>query len=361
MKRMIDMGSIEQFRTIVKNAQHNSRYIGTSEDGSPIFDSTIKSPVVKAVGTEKIHGTNAAVSYSIPDGFWVQSRSNIITPEKDNAGCAFIAEIHSNSWIMIVQMLAAHHKINLNENIITIFYEFCGGNIQKNAAVSGLDKMSIIFKHFKVSPIEPSETEYSRWYETCYEVEDGKMKWIESPIINVFNIHNFPTYEISVDFKRPDIAQNEMIRLTEDIEENSGVAKHFNKPENIGEGIVWTFVDSKGNLARWKTKGDKHSNSKVKTLQSVDSEKEQTKIDFANYACPAWRLEQMLKTVQDEIEEKIDMKHTGDFLRKVINDIIKEESDIMIEKKLEPKEVNSYISKIARSWFMEQLNSEVGL
>ena len=51
------------------------------------------------------------------------------------------------------------------------------------------------------------------------------------------------------------------------------------------------------------------------------------------------------------------MKETGTFLRFVINDVIKEESDIMYEKGLEPKDVNSMISKIARTWFIEQLNS----
>jgi hypothetical protein len=50
------------------------------------------------------------------------------------------------------------------------------------------------------------------------------------------------------------------------------------------------------------------------------------------------------------------MKFTGDFLRAVINDVIKEELDIMAEKGLEPKEVNKHISAIARKWFMTEMD-----
>ena len=116
-------------------------------------------------------------------------------------------------------------------------------------------------------------------------------------------------------------------------------------------------------LYRLKVKGEKHSNSKVKTFKPVDTEKEQVKIDFANYACPAWRLEQMWQKtfgINNEITEP-NVKETGTFLRNVIADVWKEESDIAFEKGIEPKDVNSLISKVARDWFMEELNKLAGL
>jgi hypothetical protein len=110
-------------------------------------------------------------------------------------------------------------------------------------------------------------------------------------------------------------------------------------------------------------KGEKHSKSKVKKLKKVDSVKEQAKIEFANYATPAWRLEQAVQTVcgiNNEIQEP-NIKLTGDVIRAVIKDVMKEESDVLAEKGLEPKEVNAYISKIVSKWFREYLDKEIGL
>ncbi len=353
MKRHINFGSIEQFRNIVKNVRSSSQYIGFDEvENKPIFDDTIKFPIITAIGTEKIHGTNAAVCFNSVDGFWVQSRENIITVEKDNAGCALAVESKKEQWMDIIHELAKEYNIDMFNNIISIYFEWAGGNIQKNSALSGLNKKAIIFKHFKVSNFNDS-IERSTWYETKI---NGI--WIEDIENEIYNIHNFDTYEIEIDFSRPDISQNKMIELINEIEENSPVGKSFGIENNIGEGIVFTFL-FKDELYRFKVKGEKHSTSKVKTLKLVDSEKEQTKIDFANYATPSWRLEQAYQNVFDTINGgKGDIKKTGDFLRAVHFDIIKEENDILIEKGLEPKEVNGLISNIARAWLIEQLNNE---
>lgn len=87
MKRFITFGSIEQFRSVVKAA----KYVEPT-------------PVLKAFGTEKIHGTNASVCYSEPDGFWVQSRNGIITPQNDNAECALYAEKNKEAWLGIIEI-----------------------------------------------------------------------------------------------------------------------------------------------------------------------------------------------------------------------------------------------------------------
>jgi len=193
------------------------------------------------------------------------------------------------------------------------------------------------------------------------KTETKMVKHIDDKQNDIYNVMNFPTKKLIIDFNNPKMAQNEIIKITEEIENNSWIANSINMPKNIGEGIVWTsyYNDS---LIQFKSKGKKHANSKVKTLKPVDTVKEQAKIDFANYATPAWRLEQMYQETFDTLNGgKGDVKCTGDFLRAVINDIMKEEMDIMKEKNLEPKEVNSMISKISRDWFMDKLNEEVGL
>jgi len=378
MKRFISFGSIEQFRTIVKKMQKQSQFKGLDENGEPIIDKDAKAPTVIATGSEKTHGTNGSVCYSNPDGFWVQSRKNIITPEKDNAGCASVQEANKDVWMNIINKLAKEYRIDLDENIISIYFEWAGGNIQKNACVSGLDKMAFIFQHFKVSPRVPladsdGQMEPAEWYETCYKTikqdpEDDAKVWIEYTDKKIYNIMNFPTYTLEVDFNRPDIAQNKMIEITENIEKNSGIAQAFNKPENIGEGVVWTFIDEKGNRQVWKVKGEKHAKGtgKVKTLKPVDTELENKKIKFVNeIACQEFRLDQMFTEIKNSKyngeTSQMSMKDMGDYLRLVIKDVIKEHLSEMSEQGFEPKMLNPMISKVARVYFQDRLNKEVGL
>jgi len=255
-KRFINFGSINQFRTVVKNIQWQAQYTGEFDSNkNPILNKDAKAPIITATASEKVHGTQGAVCYSNPDGFWIQSRKNIITPEKDNAGCAFAVEANKDVWMEIINSLASEYNINLDENIISVFAEFCGGNIQKNACVSGLDKMFIIFRHFKVSPIEPQiddngQETAAKWLQTsicngnCF---DGNFNdyWVNKEEKNIYNVMSFPTVSLKIDFNRPDLVQNKMIELTEEVEKNSGIANFFNKPDNIGEGWVFTLQISK--------------------------------------------------------------------------------------------------------------------
>jgi len=374
MKRFITFGSISQFRAIVKNTTQNYQFVGFDEETKEcIVDRDAVMPVVEAIGSEKIHGTNAATCYSSQDGLWVQSRKNIITPEKDNAGCAFAVYQNEAEWKQIINSLAEEYKIDLTKNIISVYFEWCGGNIQSNSCVTGLDKMAIIFRYFKVSPVESQaddeeDDKSAKWLETgvvknVEGIYPGKV-WVSNKEKNIHNVMDFPTVSLTIDFNDPSSAQSEMIKLTEEVEKNSGIANAFNKSENVGEGWVWSFVDNRGNLQRWKTKGEAHSKSskgpKIKTLKPVDSVLEQKKIDFVNnIACTEGRLNQMwteiVHSTYNGDKSLINIKDMGSFLKLVNSDVIKEEMDIMASQGLEPKQINGLISKVARDWFKEQL------
>merc|ERR1712232_1257231 len=181
----------------------------------------------------------------------------------------------------------------------------------------------------------------SRWHETLVNNIA-----VENPNANIYNIQNFPTVQVEIDFENPAAAQNQMVLLTESVETDSGVAKFFKVDKNVGEGWVWTFRIPSGGLVRFKTKGEKHAKSKVKkfkvkTLKTVDEAKEKAKVEFANYACPAWRLEQAWQTTFGIENEKMapTKKEMGNFLRAVIADVMKEEMDVLKEKELKPKDV----------------------
>ncbi len=343
----VDFGSIEQYSNICKTIAHKSRLTGVDEQGNPVYDHSKTLPIVEVVASEKIHGTNAGIGFSNPYGLFAQSRGGIISMHKDNAGFAFFVNSHKDAITNLIKELAAENNLNLDTTLITLYGEWAGGNIQKNSAVSGTDKKLFLFQHFMVSPM----TSPSYWLETKLSGN-----WAHLPDNNIFNVMNYPTYTFTVDFNNPKLHQNQFVDLVNKIEENSPLGQAFGVQGNIAEGIVCTFMYN-GELYRFKVKGDKHSSSKVVTLSLVDEEKESVKIEFANNACPAWRLEQMWQNIFGIDNEKNipNIKFTADFIRAVINDVLKEESNTMAEKGLEPKEVNSKISKIAREWFLEQL------
>lgn len=339
MKRFISYGKIHQFRQTIKDVS----YLAYEE----------ALPELSFVGTEKIHGTNAGVCYSEPDGFWIQSRKNIITPEKDNAACAFHVEINKTSWMNLIMQLAEAHNINLTTHIISLYFEWAGGNIQKTSALTGLPKQAILFDHFKVSEIEPvlNEEEEDITPHTWMSTNN-----IEDTEADIRNISNFPTQTISINFNEPLLKQNLLISLVDSLEENSLVGAALGIKGNIGEGYVFTTY-YKNQFLRFKVKGEKHavSSGKVKTLSPVDQASEQKKVDFVNnVGCISWRLEQMFTEIQKEHPE-VTVKQTGDFIRKVIKDILEEESDIMQDLEIEPKSINSMVSRVAKNYFMDHI------
>jgi len=350
MKRFISYGSIGQFRNAVRAIREQAQFVSyDKETDKVVMDKDRKPPILPCVATEKIHGTNASVCYSKPDGLWVQSRKNIITVERDNAGCAAAVEENREAWLKIIKDLAKDHNVDLSDSVISIYFEWCGGSIQKKSAVSGLNKRAIIFNHFKVSPLVPEDKE-SSWLST-----NGRC----CPESNIFNVSNFSVWKFDIDFSNPSPSVNKMIKIVEEkIEPSSPLGEAMGIKNNTGEGIVVTTY-FEGVLHRFKVKGEKHSKSKVKKLKPVDEKFEAIKIDFVNnYAYKASRLEQAWQEVFGIDNEKCqpDITKMGDFLRCVFNDVLKEESDIMEELGLEPKKISGSISSVAREWFKDQLD-----
>ena len=110
-------------------------------------------------------------------------------------------------------------------------------------------------------------------------------------------------------------------------------------------------------------KGTKHAGkSKIKKTHKVDDKKLQLIIDIVEKVTPEWRLSQMYQETFDTINGcKSDIKKTGDFIRSIIKDITKEESDLISSVGLTSKDLNSSIGKKSRLWFMKKLDEECGL
>jgi len=345
MKKMIKFPSIEQFRTVVSNVNRHFNFVGLDENGEAIYDPTLPKPTITFKGTVKIHGTNAAVSYNAKE-LWAQSRENIITPEKDNAGFAFFVESNKEAFYeLFAQVMDKTIPWpDPYKNTITIYGEWAGGNIQKGVGVCNLPKSFFIFG-VKITP--HTETEEELKANPAYWVD---YTYLRAPEHNIYNIDDYPTYSIDIDFNMPQLVQNQLSELTVKVEEECPVAKAFGY-SGIGEGIVWT-AEFKGNVHRFKVKGEKHSSSKVKTLAAVDVEKLNSIKEFVDYAVSESRFNQALENIFPN-NEPIDVKKMGDVIRWVVNDVIKEEMDTLVENQLEPKEINKYISSKVREMFFK--------
>ncbi len=225
---MIKFPSITQFRNVINTVKHKASFMGLNEDGSPIYSKHAKLPKLLFYGNVKLHGTNASIVQMHQDAeLKYQSRENELDMHNDNAGfCNAMIEHESRIKDMfndIREHFTAPWAVPL-----TIYGEWCGGNIQKGVAINGLDKMFVIFairfgQKENTYWIRPSHKDFN------YLINYGKP---------FFNINEFGHYEVEVDFEFPEIAQNKFVELTIQVENECPVGKKFGV-SGIGEGIVW--------------------------------------------------------------------------------------------------------------------------
>lgn len=347
-KKCIKFPKIGQFRNMIADINRIVSYRGLDENGEAILDLTATKPVIVAKGSVKLHGTNAGVQYSNKNGVLAQSRENIITIEKDNAGFAFFVESNKTWFENALKTIALENNIDLDEHAITMYGEWAGKGIQKGVAIAEIDKSMFIFG-IKVS--KPGDEDFNAYWLDYTGISNSD--------IRVFNIKDFPTYEVEIDFNMPGYAQNELERLTMEVENECPVAKAFGH-SGIGEGLVWT-VEYNGITHRFKTKGAKHSNSKTKTIAKVDTEKLDSIKEFIDYAVTNERFDQAIERVFTNNGEEPNIKKMGDVIRYVVNDIASEEMDTMKDNGLEPKDVNKYISNEVRNRFIKFLDEKAGI
>jgi len=342
VKKFISYPSIHQFRNVVKQISLHAAYIGKDENDNPIYDGTLPKPIVTFTGTVKIHGTNSSVCFNAKEGLWTQSRSRIITPENDNAGFAAFVYSKQLAFLNFIGDIQESHQIDLDRNTISIYGEWCGKGIQKGVAINELLKMFVVFGA-KITPHNEEESAY--WIDISNIVaEDEKDK--------IYNIYQFPIYKIDIDFNDPKASQNKIIDMTLEVEAECPVAKAFGV-SGIGEGIVFSS-NYKGNNYRFKSKGEKHTTSKVKKLSKVDNEKVAKINELVNIIVRPFRLEQGIQETFNTLNGgEIDRKSLGNFIKWVVNDTIKEELDLIVEAELEPKEVSKSISILARNYFFK--------
>jgi CxxC motif-containing protein len=323
---MIKFPSIEQFRNIVKEVKIHHDYQGKNEDGSPIYNHLTPYPTIEFTGTVKLHGTNAGI-VMYKDRIEFQSRERVLSLQQDNS--QFMLQMSGKNLDNLFGRMATEFN-----DYIAVFGEWCGQGIQKGVAVSELPKMFVVFA-VQVDGVWVTPNYF-------YDNEQG-----------IYNIHQFPNYSIRVDFNNPELVQNKLVELTEIVENECPVGKHFGV-SGIGEGIVWKSQYN-DQFYQFKVKGEKHSVSKVKTLASVDVENVQNVKEFVDNVLTEARLNQGISWLKEN-NKPVDQTSTGDYLRWVITDVIKEEQDTIVTNQLDPKKIGGILNSKARVWYFNQLN-----
>ena len=350
--KLIKFPSIEQFRSTIYAINHHYNYIGKDENDEPMFDISKEKPTLTFNGTIKLHGTCASICYN-DYNMWVQSRKQIITPLKDNAGFAFFVESKEDFFIDIFKEIKEKNNIDTSKNTISLYGEWAGTGIQNKVAICNIPKTFFIFG-IKISEIleENSEETGLNYWVDCSGYKNNEHR--------IYNINDFKTYTIDIDFNHPELSQNKIIEQTLEVEDECPVAKEFGFI-GLGEGIVYTYIKPDTELSdqtiyRFKSKGLLHSkSSKVKTLKPVDNDKINKLREMAERVTPEWRLEQSLNEVCDlNNGGEIERRKIPDFIRSVLKDIVKEEMDILVEAGIEPKQINKYVSDISRKYFFNQ-------
>ena len=238
MKKHISYPKITRFRDIVSNINRGIDFIGLDDNGNEIYDPSIKKPTLIFMGTVKLYGINASVCYNKSDGFWVQSRKNIITPENDKAGFALFAESkHEEFKELLCYLLKSR---SLTSETITIYGEWAGKGVQQGVGISEVDKSFYIFGA-KIS--KPGDENFINYFVDSSNVRDTKNR--------IFNVKDYRTYIMKVDFNIPQLAQNEFIKITKEVERECPIAKEFGINGGLGAGIIWSTT-YKGNVYRFK-------------------------------------------------------------------------------------------------------------
>lgn len=337
----IKFPSIEQYRHLIKQVQEDVSYSGRDENNKPIYDSSKVLPTLKFCGTVKLHGTNAGVCYNKKNGIYSQSRNRVLTLDKDNSGfCAFVTPLKTVFETMLQTIPL------VDEKTCAVFGEWCGDGIMKGVGIAKVPKMFVIFAVVLQGKNENDQI----W------LDKDEVAKLKSPQHRIFNIYDYQTFTIDINFNNPESVQQQLIDITNQIEKECPVALAHGVKNGVGEGIVWTQMDSTQPY-RMKVKGDEHRVTTSKTSAPVKPETQESVDEFVKNAVSKQRLEQGIQELFTSEKKKATLQDTLAFVKWIQADILKEEKDTLETNNLNQQQTIKAIGDVARKWFKVFLES----
>lgn len=322
--------SIEQYRNAIRRVSDHARYVGEDTNGDAIYDMTKPAPILTYRGTVKLHGTNAAIGRIAATGeIWFQSRENIVQVGKDNAG--FASFYHGRELSSLFSSLVG--------DSVLIFGEWCGKGIQHTVAISQLPKMFVVFDILIDGVWQPKSV----------------VEKIKDPSLAVFNIHDYQTEEIVIDFNLPENSQNRLVELTSKVANCCPVGHAFGV-SGIGEGIVFSCITEgyEDPKFKFKVKDERHAKGgrKPKVLAEIDVQAVANIKEFANLVCTESRCRQGIDKMRER-GLKTDRSCLGHYVDWIFNDVVKEETDVAVGSNIDLGKAKSEIITTAKNWFFK--------
>ncbi len=325
----ISFPSIEQFRHVLKELP----YVFGSNDLVP--------EKLRFRGTVKLHGTHAdIVRHFDSKKDVIQSRNRILSADSDNQGCYNF--LNPKNFAKLFNQIQTIYGSDIKSHIM-ICGEYCGKGIQSKVALCKLDKMFVIFA---------IRIDY-KW------VDMSDYKAVSSEEEAIYNIMNFPMYEVEIDLTNLQPAQDYMTKLTESIDSECPFAHHLAGIKGAGEGLVWTCMDHDSSRLWFKTKGKTHCTA---LTEAVPSKTETIKIvtEFVESVVTESRLNQGIDYLR-EFGIELEIKNINRFVSWVCQDVFKEERDTIEENVIyfNVNDVRKAIYKMAGEWYKKVLEEKV--
>lgn len=288
----------------------------------------------------KLHGTNAAVQITSAGKVAAQKRTQIITPQSDNAG--FAAWVETN----LEYFTALKSQYN-----ITLYGEWCGSSIQKGVALNQIDRKIFTIFALQYGGVNGEVAKL--------EIRPEKIREFLPEHKDIFVL---PFYgdQITLNFgdvEQLKIATDKINQMVESVEKVDPWVKDTFGIEGVGEGLVMypvvNDVVEKANYTDFifKAKGIKHQVVKQKQAVQINAETASSIQEFVDLFVTEARLQQ---AVTEACNNKYDIKQIGQFLKWISIDINKESVAELEAANLTWKEVNKPLIDTARNWYKNQ-------
>lgn len=313
---------MEPLRNIVRDLTFSSALIGT-ENNQPIYDGSKPKPIIRFQGTVKIDGVQAGISYSAKDNIWYQSKDCILSDWQKHYG--FVDFCKERLDILHELLTKSYDKMGdlpEDEDIITIFGEWAGEGVCTKAAIGNLPPSFYIYG-LKLS----KSWDKSWWYDY------SGMSSIEH---NIFNIKEFPTYEVDVDFNDIQKSYAEIKHISQQVTDECPVAKTLGV-DGSGKGIIWRGVHN-NHVYIFKMLGNEPIIPAVEAKTIPD--------DLSKYVDEIINKERVIDAALDcNIPQWCPKIHMGEVISKIWKDIIHTEIEVLASDKYERYDINLAISR----------------
>lgn len=265
------------------------------------------------VVTEKIHGTNARFMHSPEHGLVIGSRNNtvFIDGEVKREFYGFTTWLQASGIPEKIKAYPDH----------TFYGEFFGGSIQ-----SGID-------------YGPDK------YLRIFDIRNPEATLLDHPdVVAITKELDIPMVPVLFEGK---VTLEELKKNVDDMS-LVGMQNDVDSDKNYQEGFVIRAVpmakDAWGNTLIVKYKSEKWAeNAKAPKVKEVSEEKillRKQALEFAESVVTPGRVATICDHITRDEDVELEMKHTPVFLREMVNDIMKEHSEIY--EKLEKPQVNAF-------------------